>query len=556
MDDAVFEGPHTSTITHAAASSDANYNGITINNVVAKITDNDAGTETILYLALNNGVTLPGGLMVANEDIVNFNGTDFSLFFDGSDVGLGSTSVDAFAVIAADEILLSFAAPETIPGIVGTVQDSDIVKFTATGLGDTTSGTFELFFRGSDVGLSPTSEDIDALDLHPDGRLIVSTIGNFDVTGVSGGDEDLIAFTPLTSGDYLSGTWAMYFDGSDVQLSGEDVNAAALDANGNIHVSTTNAFSVTGVSGDDEDVFTFTPSQLGDSTAGTYVSALLFDGSLFGLSANDVNGIDIPIPAALHGRAISVGEPSNSGDAAARLTQREAESILAASITLWVSALGVQLPTDARIEVADLPGNLLGTAGQGVITLDVDAGGVGWFVDPTPLENSEFPIAFAPNSFLATPGSPAVERFDLLTVVLHELGHLIGLDHSSSHEDPQNVMNASLDVRVRRVPASNSREARPEENQVLLAASQTAADDLFAGRDLWLSAVSLVENTNPAAGVAAKAGVAIDRPMAVASSGIPLRINDERGEAAAIDEFFTDLGESFKVLESKVARPK
>ena len=83
------------------------------------------------------------------------------------------------------------------------MQDSDIVKFTATQLGDTTSGTFELFFRGSDVGLSPTSEDIDAVDLHADGRLIVSTIGNFAVTGVSGSDEDLIAFTPDTPGDYI-----------------------------------------------------------------------------------------------------------------------------------------------------------------------------------------------------------------------------------------------------------------------------------------------------------------------------------------------------------------
>ena len=85
----------------------------------------------------------------------------------------------------------------------------------------------------------------------------------------------------------------MYFDGSDVELSGEDVNAAALDANGDIHLSTTNAFAVTGVSGDDEDVFTFMPSQLGANTAGTYASTLLFDGSQFGLAANDIRGMDI-----------------------------------------------------------------------------------------------------------------------------------------------------------------------------------------------------------------------------------------------------------------------
>ena len=139
-------------------------------------------------------------------------------------------------------------------------------------------GLSSSFFRGSDVGLSPKQEDVDAVDLHDDGRLIVSTIGDFDVTGVSGGDEDLIAFTPDTPGDYSSGTWAMYFDGSDVEIGREDVYAVGLDSSGDIHLSSTSAFAVTGVSGEDEDVFTFMPSQLGVDTAGTYASTLLFDG--------------------------------------------------------------------------------------------------------------------------------------------------------------------------------------------------------------------------------------------------------------------------------------
>ena len=104
--------------------------------------------------------------------VAKYDGTDFSVLLDGSDVGLASTSVDAFAVISSNELLLSFRSSETIPGITGTVRDSDIVKFTATQLGDTTSGSFELFFRGSDVGLSASVEDVDAVDVHSDGRLI------------------------------------------------------------------------------------------------------------------------------------------------------------------------------------------------------------------------------------------------------------------------------------------------------------------------------------------------------------------------------------------------
>jgi uncharacterized delta-60 repeat protein len=41
VDDLVVEGTHTSTITHAAASSDATYNGFAIASVTATITDND-----------------------------------------------------------------------------------------------------------------------------------------------------------------------------------------------------------------------------------------------------------------------------------------------------------------------------------------------------------------------------------------------------------------------------------------------------------------------------------------------------------------------------------
>jgi hypothetical protein len=59
--------------------------------------------------------------------------------------------------------------------------------------------------------------------------------------------------------------------------------------------------------------------------------------------------------------------------------------------------------------------------GQNTIVLSPDGAGHGWFIDPTPYQDEEFAdgTAFA--------GSPAVGREDLLTTVLHELGHLVGL---------------------------------------------------------------------------------------------------------------------------------
>ena len=257
-----------------------------------------ASASTILYFSLGSSGAVDG-LSVANEDIVAFDGTDFTLHFDGSDVGLSGFRLDAFDVIGPTEILMSFTSAGSVPGISGTVDDSDLVRFTATGLGAETSGSFELYFDGSDVGLTSSGEDVDASRLLEDGRLLLSTRGSFGVSGVSGvsgRDEDLLAFTPSSLGANTAGSWSLYFDGSDVGLSSssEDINALGLDGDGTIYLSTTGDLSVSGLSSADEDVVVFTPASLGSSTSGSFSSAVFFDGSAYGLSSNDLYAIDIP----------------------------------------------------------------------------------------------------------------------------------------------------------------------------------------------------------------------------------------------------------------------
>ncbi len=76
--------------------------------------------------------------------------------------------------------------------------------------------------------------------------------------------------------------------------NGEDVDAVELLADGRLLVSTTAAFVVPGVSGDDEDVLAFTPTSLGANTQGTYDPIRFFSGGLYGLSRNNVFAIDLP----------------------------------------------------------------------------------------------------------------------------------------------------------------------------------------------------------------------------------------------------------------------
>lgn len=227
-----------------------------------------------------------GGVAFDDEDIVTqFRPTGaWSMYFDGSDVGMSGTDIDAFDLLDDGSMLLSFDSSNfTVPGL-GSVQDRDIIKFIPTSTGSTTAGTFEWFFDGSDVGLTTTAEDIDAID-YTDGKLILSTIGSFSVTGASGGDEDLLIFSPTSLGANTSGTWALYFDGSDVGLNtsaSEDVNGAWLGSTGHVYLTTLGLFSVTGVSGDAADIFVCIPNSLGANTSCSFT--MYWDGSANGFS--------------------------------------------------------------------------------------------------------------------------------------------------------------------------------------------------------------------------------------------------------------------------------
>ena len=60
-----------------------------------------------------------------------------------------------------------------------------------------------------------------------------------------------------------------------------------------------------------------------------------------------------------------------------------------------------------------------------MIYLDAIADGWGWFVDPTPGQDEEY--AAKAGALAALPGSGAAGHVDSLTVVMHEMGHALGL---------------------------------------------------------------------------------------------------------------------------------
>ncbi|MEL7313940.1 MAG: hypothetical protein AAFN08_03200, partial [Cyanobacteria bacterium J06559_3] len=289
-DDAAVEDDETFTVELSDASGATIADGAATGTIV----DNDIVSEPDGFLfTLFENDTL-NGLAVGEQDIILFDGSDFSLFFDGSDVGLtdNDIEIDAFDVVDEDEILFSFDEAVTIPG-VGAVDDSDLVLFTANGLGENTAGSFSFFFDGSDVGLGTNGKDIDGLVALEDGSLLISTTGNVNASGTTASDEDVLQFTPASTGNNTAGSFSLFFDGSDVGLGNEDIDAFSVDSAGDLFFSNINNFAVDDVAGADEDIFGFTPSSAGSNTSGDFASDLLFDGSDFGLASNDIKGIDL-----------------------------------------------------------------------------------------------------------------------------------------------------------------------------------------------------------------------------------------------------------------------
>jgi hypothetical protein len=151
---------------------------------------------------------------------------------------------------------------------------------------------------------------------------------------------------------------------------------------------------------------------------------------------------------------LAAGVPP-SGAPAAPLTEDQARAILAAAIQLW-AADGVGAAALARmrgvdVRVAGLGGNQLAQYDGRAITLDDNADGFGWFVDPTPLANEEFTHDATDSAFAALANGPAAGHMDLLTVVAHELGHVIGLGDDVPGS-PGDLMSETLPAGVRRLP--------------------------------------------------------------------------------------------------------
>jgi hypothetical protein len=162
--------------------------------------------------ALDSATRLPGGLVAESRDVIRYNGSSYSLYFDGSAAGVPSgAAVDALSIDQTGAILLSFDIGVSVGRV--TAADEDLLRYS--------NNTFMLYFDGSSVGVA-NALDLDAVHFLPGSNQLLLS---FDTTGQVAGalfdDDDVLHYNPVNS------SWNGVYRGASKHVAFE---AADLDA--------------------------------------------------------------------------------------------------------------------------------------------------------------------------------------------------------------------------------------------------------------------------------------------------------------------------------------
>lgn len=197
-----------------------------------------------IYLSTTTEATL-GGLTFQPEDVARYDPvTDTAiLYFDGSAFSMNEDLVAVSVLDNGNLVVLTTEASATLGGL--TFEQDDLVEYNPN------TDVANLIFDGSEI--FDLNEDIDAASVLPDGNLVLSTESGADIGDLSFEDGDLVEY------DFETGTATLFFD-EDLFSLNEDIDAVSVLDNGNIVLSTLGEATLGGLTFDEDDLAEFNPT--------------------------------------------------------------------------------------------------------------------------------------------------------------------------------------------------------------------------------------------------------------------------------------------------------
>jgi CSLREA domain-containing protein len=163
-------------------------------------------------------------------------------------------------------------------------------------------------------------------------------------------------------------------------------------------------------------------------------------------TATDANGNTSEFSSSVVVAAALLAPETMDGATSATLDAESLTPVVWQAIATWelagLDAVRVASLHTVTFEIADLPGRYLAWATPDRIVLDIDAAGYGWYVAS---EAGSVADGFG--------SSDSQSQMDLLTAVMHELGHVLGLADLEDEDD--DLMADILQPNRRRLPTAD-----------------------------------------------------------------------------------------------------
>ena len=152
------------------------------------------------------------------------------------------------------------------------------------------------------------------------------------------------------------------------------------------------------------------------------------------------------------GIALLPGIQRTEDDVLGSITVADVQSLGAAAVDRWLttglSAAQIAALDAIEYRIEDLDDGHIAAVTGSVVVIDPDANAFGWFVDKTSANDEEFERSSA--TLLTADAGDAAGGIDLLTVLMHEQGHVLGLADLSAPE--QALMYQYVQEGQRRLP--------------------------------------------------------------------------------------------------------